>query len=270
MRLSRRSLRIGLALFGVVVMIGALVAVFAPSGLLSHASPKAVTASYGGTAGSIKRLAASASAPANPNATPSRPKYPKALVQMKVPSTKASAANAVRGTAPHLNNGLTVAQGTLLHNFNGLSDLDQANANGGAGFELTPPDQGLCAGNEPFVTGHPRVVWEPINSAVVEYSLSGKVLLGPFSFAQFFEPSAFSDPRCFYDTTTNTFFFTVIGSNNSGSVNDVAVYNANGFPVYQFSTSNGGTCFGDQPKAGYDAHAFYMATDQFCNTGYLG
>jgi hypothetical protein len=46
--------------------------------------------------------------------------------------------------------------------------------------------------------------------------------------------------------------------------------NSRGVALYMFDTTIGGTCFGDQPKAGYDANAFYMSTDQFCNTGYLG
>jgi hypothetical protein len=43
--------------------------------------------------------------------------------------------------------------------------------------------------------------------------------------------------------------------------------------TYQFSTNVGGTCFGDQPHTGYDSHAVYVATDEFCcatGNDYLG
>ena len=194
---------------------------------------------------------------------------------MRVPhKSSAAAAAIVKGSIPHVASGSNVTEGSVLQNFNGLSNLDQENANGGPLGTLTPPDQGLCAGFDPLMNGHPAVVWEPINSAVAEYTPNGKLLAGPFSFAQFFEPNAFSDPRCFYDTATNTFFFTVISSATFGALNDtfndVVVMNSHGVALYMFDTTIGGTCFGDQPKAGYDANAFYLATDQFCNTGYLG
>jgi hypothetical protein len=255
-------------------MVVAAGVVLIPSGLLSHASPKVVTATYTGTAGTVNRVASSATAPTHPGATASNAKYPKMLAQLKVPHKPGAAAAAVKGSIPHLASGLNGNVGSLLSNFNGLSNLDQETANGGPLGTLTPPDQGLCAGFDPLRVGHPEVVWEPINSAVAEYSPSGTLLAGPFSFAQFFEPNAFSDPRCFYDTATSTFFFTVISSASFGALNDtfndVVVLNSHGAALYMFDSTIGGTCFGDQPKAGYDAHAFYLATDQFCNTGYLG
>ncbi|GLV58968.1 hypothetical protein KDH_57960 [Dictyobacter sp. S3.2.2.5] len=88
------------------------------------------------------------------------------------------------------------------------------------------------------------------------------------SFANFWEPNAFSDPRCLYDASTRTFFFSVIGfDNNNNTTVDIAVYNARGFKVYQFDTSLGGTQFGDQPHIGYDDNAFYVSTDEFPLTG---
>jgi hypothetical protein len=274
MRLSRRSLRLGLCLLGVVAMVVAVAAVLVPSGLMSHAAPKAVAVRYTGKVGAVTKGASAATAPTNPGATSSNTKSPKIFTQLRVPHTAGAAAAAtVKGSIPHVASGSTVTEGSVLHNFNGLSNLGQENVNGGPLGTLTPPDQGICAGFDALRTGNPAVVWEPINSAVAEYTPSGKLLAGPFSFAQFFEPNAFSDPRCFYDTATNTFFFTVISSASFGgndSFDDIVVMNANGVALYQVSTSLGGTCFGDQPKAGYDSNLFYIATDQFCNTGYLG
>jgi hypothetical protein len=168
------------------------------------------------------------------------------------------------------------SEGQLLHAFNGVSDADQAAANGGALFEVTPPDQGLCVGKDPTLPGNPTVVIDSVNDALGEYSPSGTLLRTIISQAGFLgDPNAFSDPRCFYDTQTKTFFFTIISSASFGAANDtfddVGVFNGtHGFALYQFDTSIGGTCFGDQPHVGYDSNNLYLATDQFCNTGYLG
>src|SRR2546421_1173683 len=155
-------------------------------------------------------------------------------------------------------------EGSVLKNFDGLSDYNQAFANGGFGHEVTPPDQGLCVGTDPGVKG--EVVFELVNSAVIETSTSGGALTGTpllsnftFPFAAFWEPNAFSDPKCFWDPSTKTFFFTVIGFVGSGphagdTTTDVAVFNANGFAVYQFDTSLNGTELGDQPHVGFDGN----------------
>lgn len=273
MHLSRRSLRIGLCLFGVVAMVVALGSVFAPSGLVSHAAAKAATVTYTGKVGSVTKGASAPTAPTNPGATSSNTHSPKIFTPLRVPHKSGAAAANVKASLPHVASGSAATEGSVLHNFNGLSNLDQENANGGPLGTLTPPDQGICAGFDALRKGNPAVVWEIINSAAAEYTRSGKLLAGPFSFAQFFEPSAFSDPRCFYDTATNTFFFTVISSASFGgndSFDDIVVMNGHGVALYQVSTSLGGTCFGDQPKSGYDSNLFYIATDQFCNTGYLG
>ncbi len=128
------------------------------------------------------------------------------------------------------------------------------------------------------------MVFQAINSALRETSvnngpLPGAPLLGnkDVSFANFWEPGAFSDPRCFFDHSTSTFFFTVIGTLQTGpdkgnTAIDIAVYNSSGFAVYQVDSSFGGTQFGDQPHVGYDNNALYASTDQFNvpGTAYFG
>ncbi len=167
---------------------------------------------------------------------------------------------------------------SLQHNFVGLTDNDQAIANGGVGHEVTPPDQGLCVGTDPGVLTQP-VVFETINSALRETDVNGNPLPGhpllgnhDVSFSNFWEPNAFSDPRCFFDPTTQTFFFTVIGSVQSGpdqgqTSTDIAVFNFFGFAVYQIDTSFGGKFFGDQPHVGYDSNNLYITTDAFNANG---
>jgi hypothetical protein len=45
------------------------------------------------------------------------------------------------------------------------------------------------------------------------------------------------------------------------------VINTNGIAFYQFDSSFGATCFGDQPHVGYDDNALYISTDEFCGPG---
>jgi len=190
-----------------------------------------------------------------------------------------------------------VAEGQQLQNLNGISDLSQSEVNAAFfgfppaqpnGFEVTPPDQGLCVGTDPL-TGTTQV-FEIVNESIRETNPDGSVapssLLGdvnpvtgevPLQF--FFAPTAFAfgDPRCFFDKSTGTFFFTELGILQSGpdagftSV-DVATFNGNAgiFDVQQFDTSESASCFGDQPHVGLDNDNLVVTTDQFCDTGYLG
>ncbi len=160
----------------------------------------------------------------------------------------------------------SAAEGSLLQNFNGLSDADSAAVNGES---ATPPDQGLCVGIDPGVPG--KVVFEIVNVVVRETAPDGSALPGTpllrnrdFSLDGFFDdPNVDSDPRCFYDRSTGSFYFTVISApNGEGSFFDVAVFNAKGFHVYQFNDSFGGLYAGDQPHVGYDRNNLYVSTDQ--------
>lgn len=158
------------------------------------------------------------------------------------------------------------AEGSLRQNFNGLSDADSAAVNG---VNVSPPDQGLCVGIDP---GVPRkVVFEIVNEVVRETAPDGSDLPGTpllrnqdFTLDRFFnDPNADSDPRCFYDWSTGSFYFTVISTPNDNSFFfDVAVFNAKGFHVYQFNDSFGGLYEGDQPHVGYDRNNLYVSTDE--------
>ena len=77
--------------------------------------------------------------------------------------------------------------------------------------------------------------------------------------------------------SAHTFYFTEISYPPGGpnplaplplnTTNEVAVWNANGIADYAFDTSLGDTCFGDQPKTGFDNNALLMSTDEFCGPG---
>ena len=61
---------------------------------------------------------------------------------------------------------------TVLHNFNGLSAMDNAKI---AGVLVHPPDQGLCVGHDASIAGNPEVEFELINLVVAEYNVNGVV-----------------------------------------------------------------------------------------------
>jgi hypothetical protein len=161
-------------------------------------------------------------------------------------------------------------QSKLLENFNGVSSLDSENTNFGAEFE--PPDQGLCVGN--------GFVVEPVNSAYTIYTTSGAVVAGPFNVNKLYDEGYkqfTSDPRCYYDQSTHTWFAIILFINSTNTIGrtDLAV-NTSGDPttpwtVYHISgTDSGGNgcpCFGDQPLLGIDQFNVYISTNEFSIQG---
>ena len=182
----------------------------------------------------------------------------------------ASARTASPASAVVASAATSAAKGRVLHNFNGVSSRDSEVTNFNLRFE--PPDQGLCAGN--------GFVLEPVNSAYSIYTPAGKLLRGPFNVNDLFDEGAAeftSDPRCYYDASTNTWFATILFLNStftSGHL-DIAV-NTSGDPTslwhqYQINTDdlggNGCPCFGDQPRMGIDQNNIYVSTDEFSIQG---
>jgi hypothetical protein len=183
--------------------------------------------------------------------------------------------------------------------FSGLTHADQRLAGTDAyvntQFSLEPPDQGLCANNS-FVV-------EAINNAMAIYDTTGNMLSGPTALSQFFgfAPEIdrntgitgpfISDPKCYYDNATSTWFLTELEQDNGtnpGATNrnynvvavsltsdptgawavftyDVTDDGANGTPAH-----GGCPCFGDQPLIGADGYGFYMTTNEFSETSFNG
>ncbi len=181
--------------------------------------------------------------------------------------------------------GLSAAAAPLLANFNGTSSRDSAVTNFNQEFE--PPDQGLCAGN--------GFVADMVNSAYTIYKPNGAVVSGPFNINGPFDEGLTeftSDPRCYYDSTTNTWFATILfisggdfgSSFGETSHLDIAVNSPNGptvngnpgdptnpWIVYQIDTTdlgdNGCPCLGDQPRIGIDSQNLYVSDDEFSING---
>jgi hypothetical protein len=277
MRLSVRSkVSIFFSLITILTLVSAFMVVVVGHATASHAASRSISSTYPGTSLQGNQVAAWKGQPSgNTGGRPSS----KGPFSIPLRGSK-SGANTSNASASIVNSDPfppTLGGGFILHKFDGINDLSQATANGDPFLaELTPPDQGLCVGFDARLPGDPEVVFETVNNSTRETDVNGHLLVPEVSNAVFFhDPNAFSDPRCFYDPQTGAFFFTIISSASFGAANDtfndVLVINASGSTVlYQFDTSEGGQCFGDQPHTGYDTNALWIATDQFCNNGYDG
>lgn len=178
--------------------------------------------------------------------------------------------------------------------FNGLTHRDQRLAGTGAyantQFSLEPPDQGLCVSSSYVV--------ETVNTALRTFTSAGAPLTPPVALNQFFglapeiirtTPLVFgdftSDPKCYYDTSTNRFFLTLLQLDVDSSTGAftgrshlefavTATGNPTGswnlFSVDVTDDGNNGTpshpncpCFGDQPLIGADSNGFYISTNEY-------
>jgi hypothetical protein len=271
-RLTSRALTLRLT---TAVALAALAALVAAGALLSfRPSQAAHAATTRAAAGTLAPVAVadplhptttqdtSAGAPLPRGARPTRPSH---AANTRAAPRGGSVASAV-----------TTQSSVLLSNFNGVSSHDSAVTNFGLEFE--PPDQGLCVGN--------GFVVEPVNSAFTIYRTNGSVVTGPFNVNVLYSEGNIqftSDPRCYFDPTTNTWFAIILFLNKHGtsSHTDLAV-NTSGDPTtpwtdYQILTTDDGThgqpnnpgcpCFGDQPLLGIDGQNIYISTNEFSILG---
>ena len=274
MRFSQRS-KVGILLSAITMLalVGAFMVTFVTHGAATHAaSSTPTTATYQGKPLAASQITTGTGIPTKVM-PPAHPRTAPLDVDSLNPGDKATRkpAAAVLSSLPKAR-ATDVAEGSLIHNFNGISNTANDTLNG---FELTPPDQGLCAGHDSSLPGNPSVVFEIVNLVIAEYTPSGHLIAAESLFTLFQDPNSIGDPRCFYDATSNAFYFTQIGVDPTGThtVDDVAVFDHHGFAVYQFDSSIGGQCFGDQPHVGYDNNNLYIATDEFCGpteSNYIG
>ncbi len=243
-----RLAKAGIATVGAVALVAGSAGVAGAAAMAAPAAAvatAAVTAQYHGSAGLAHRVA-------------------RAGVSGRVSAGGAGAA------AP------TAALGTLLADFNGTSSRDSQFTNYNLTFE--PPDQGLCEGA--------GFVLEPVNSAYRIFRTDGTSVRGPFNVNDLFNEGGkefTSDPRCWYDPPTHTWFAVIlfISSDNTVGRIDIAV-NPNRNPTglwseYQIDTTDDGRlgepdnpgcpCFGDQPRLGIDQTNLYVSTDEFSILG---
>lgn len=161
--------------------------------------------------------------------------------------------------------------------FPGLDALDSAIGNGlnvnspSAGYAIEPPDQGLCVGNN-------RVV-EQVNLVMSVYAASGGQIVAPIPLNTVFGVPATdftTDPKCYYDQPTNTFFMSLtdLGNQSGPTWLLVAAMNASTLAIHSYAipTTDDGSngvnhhgcpCFGDQPLLGADQYGVYVTTNEF-------
>jgi hypothetical protein len=162
------------------------------------------------------------------------------------------------------------AAAATLSNFNGTSSRDSEFTNYNLEFE--PPDQGLCAAN--------GFVLEPVNSAYRIFRTNGTSVRGPFNVNDLFNVGGkefTSDPRCWYDPGTGTWFTVILFISDTGTQGTVliGVRHASDplglWNIYSINaTDRGGRgcpCFGDQPRIGIDQQNLYITADQFSIKG---
>jgi hypothetical protein len=185
-----------------------------------------------------------------------------------------------------------IVPGVGFSGFAGTSHLDQRLAAGGNQFSLEPPDQALAVCN--------GYVLESVNLAIALYTPGG-TLVALDSLNDFFglapailrtaTPPVFgpflSDPRAYYDSTTQHWFFTTLEIDTDPATGALLGHSSvlvavsqtssplGGWFLYALDTTDAGDptnhpgcpCFGDQPLIGADANGFYITTNEFSIAG---
>jgi hypothetical protein len=172
--------------------------------------------------------------------------------------------------------------------FEGLDIKDQVFTNG---FEVEPPDQGLCGGTFQGTT----YLFESVNLAIALYdtdtnqytpSLDLNTFFGQ---APAFDPATgrfgpfLSDPKCYFDPDTGHWFHTILkidvdpvtGAFGTTSATLVAASVGRDpfgpYFVYSIDATDAGgpgcPCFGDQPLVGADANGLFLATSEYSING---
>ncbi len=182
----------------------------------------------------------------------------------------------------------SVGFGGSAFTINGLDNADNRSVNEGA--DLEPPDQGLCAGA--------NQIFETINLVFAVYDQAGNKISADVSANAFFGVGAdlvvgdeLSDPRCYYDQSTQHWFVTITDIADFGYIpggdgrSFVLIAVSDGpslfgsFNLYAIDTTDDGSdgtpanpgclpyafegCFADQPLLGADNNGFYVSTNEF-------
>lgn len=155
--------------------------------------------------------------------------------------------------------------------FQALTSADSASVNG---FDVQPPDQGMCVGQ--------GKVLELINLATQVYSYDGTPQLrSPLALNTFFgvDSSVFtSDPQCYYDPGTNLWYATILtltfeqdGDLRTSDILLAVSQNSDptqAWDIFALNVINDGNtcvggCLGDQPYLGMDGSGVYIDTNSF-------
>jgi hypothetical protein len=236
-----------------------------------------------GTVNMREAAAAAKSAPYRPSArnTPAAQKF------AALEERRNREAAALRKTPPALRppsvTGQRITSNELQTGFEGLDIRDQVFSQG---FEVEPPDQGLCGGK----FGATTFLWEEVNLAIglfdtqqnqytppalglnALYGLPPAIDFSTGTFGPFL-----SDPKCYFDPDTGRWFHTVLEADVdpatgdlSGGANTLLAVSRSRDPlgpytVYAIDASHANCtlCIGDQPLLGADANGLYISTAEY-------
>ena len=273
MRFSTRSkLSILFILASLLTLVGGFVFYGASNRNNAHAA--SVTSSYAGVAGQ-STLAGSV----NPTKLPAvkNPNQLSMVNWLKHQSASGPRSNVVaharalvkNGSAPKVTSS-TYSVGKVLQNFDGVDAITNDNT---SNTPLEPPDEALAVGQ--------GYVMNLVNVTGAIYRPHGSLVIPPFYLNNFFAepPTAFlSDPRAFFDKTTNTWFAEIIELdivNFSESHIDLAV-NSTGNPlnawnIYRIDTTDPTgyqcPCFADYTILATDQYDVYLSGNEFSLAG---
>jgi hypothetical protein len=254
------------------MLIAMLAAAFVAGGGSAHAA--SYTGSSGPASASRGQLQAVGTVtPAN-LAVNAAATHQLASMPLRRPS-RGNASHATSMLAPQAAATKVSGAGTVLHNFNGVDAIQSQSAQSN-GVDVEPPDEGLGAGN--------GYVFNLVNLAGIIYRYNGTIVAGPFSLSTFFnEPPAFStvlisDPRVYYDPSTNRWFATELEFNlktGKESHLDIAVSTsgnpAGSYRLYRIDTTDPTgyecPCFSDYPILGIDQYNLYISGNEFSISG---
>jgi hypothetical protein len=209
-----------------------------------------------------------------------RQTHDRSIAKKRVTSTRGLARAAA--VAP---GAITPTGAKLVRSFNGLNHFDSRYADNGNQYSNEPPDQALCVGNGFVVEGVNSVVRVDTTTGRRGATMSLNTFFGLPSWLNRATgvngPSVF-DPTCVFDPSTKTFFFvadelgtTAAGDYTGAAYLDIAVTQnpLRSWRVYRMPVTDNGSkgtpvhpncpCFGDYPHIGFDAHGFYISTNEF-------
>ncbi len=192
------------------------------------------------------------------------------------PSANGVSAAAVAARRPSAKNSIMTA-GALLHNFDGVSAIQNAQQNG---FDVEPPDESIAVGS--------NYVINTVNLTIAAYKKNGQIAAGPISIGPFFGENAaiqgflngtgvISDPRAYYDSASHTWFILVWVTDYVGGTShvDVAVNSSDPiytpWNIYQIDVTDalaaGCPCLPDFTILGVDQYNVYLMPNEFQLSG---
>lgn len=270
-------------------LLGLLFAVSATSAPMVNAasnkavSGKGITVNKIRTSAEVRSLADRSNGPLGPERNLKAPNVNRAIPRSAVKKERGLGIPFAPG------NGLDEETPGLLDSAAGLDSYANRMVNL---FNLTPPDQGLCAS--------PKFVVEPVNVVMRVFNTEFGTLSSAVALNEFFglDPDVFtSDPKCYFDQQKKRFFLTILvigpgeeGGEGGDHPRPESTVGTNALPdeciescvliavsrtknplldwnIYAIDTANydhpGCPCLGDQPLIGANRDGFFVSTNEY-------